>query len=75
MTYTDCSRASQFRILINVNFVWDYLRKHDFMNYQELNVPLLAEQLEDCINTVDLLRYPAIKVDTMLRKLIARAYK
>ncbi len=75
MTYTDCSKASQFRVAINENFVWDYLRKHNVPHYHDLNVGRLAEQLEDAMNLVDILVSPSINVDIILRKLIGQAYK
>ena len=75
MTYTDCSKSSQFRVAINENFVWDYLRKHNVPHYHDINVARLAEQLEDAMNMVDILVSPSINVDTILRKLIGQAYK
>ena len=74
MTYRECTIASQFRIEINENFVWAYLCRNNVPNYHDLNVEKLAEHLEDELNLVDILQYPSINVDFILRKLIGVRY-
>ena len=71
MVYTDCSKASQFRIHINRNFIWDFLNQHNIKHYDRLNVNLIAERFEDVFNQLDFINTPLIRVHTILFKIIS----
>ena len=74
MVYKECVLASQFRIALNEDFVWQFLREN-YERYYHLNVKKIAELCEDALNLVNLLENKMINVDKILRLEILKEYK
>ena len=74
MVYVDCGKASQIRMEVNVNFIWDFLGKH-YYNYQHLKVRRIAERVEDELNAMEYLEVDIIRLHLILRKIIGLAFK
>ena len=75
MVYATDTHSSQFRIELNVNFVWEFLQRKGYKNYTNLPVAKIAESTEDELNVTNILRQNKICVHDILRKHIAAAYK
>ena len=75
MVYAQDVNASQFRIAINVNFIWMFLYKNNYKEYHKLPVYKIAELVEDEINMCNILDKAAIPIHDIIRKHIGNEYK
>ena len=74
MVYVTDTYSSQFRIAINVNYIWDFLSQKEYKDYRQLPVAQIAESVEDELNLVDILHKTRLCVHDIVRKHIAKAY-
>ena len=75
MVYTDPPQSSLFRIEINVNFLWEWLRVNNYTEFHNFDILKIAGRVEDELNMTNLLFKCRLDVHDVIRKHVSHAYK